>query len=475
MSGELCYLGAAEALRRFADRSLSPVELLDALYARADEVDPALNAWSGRREEQAYAAARASEARWTKGPDGTLPLDGIPVAMKEEQPIAGESWQLGSLLLEHEVAQITHPSYEALIGAGAVVHARTTTPEFSCAGYTHSRLWGQTYNPWNREISCGGSSGGSGVSLAAGTTTLATGSDIGGSIRIPASLNGVVGFKPPHGRVPTLPPFNMDTYNHDGSMGRSVADVALLQNVIAGSHPMDHVSMRFPPVLPTMPEPVRGMRIALARTIGDVPVEDDIDANTSAVADALRAAGAVVVDIEVPVPRAQFTLAALIHFGTIFGASVTAAAGDRADLLTDYATWFSQHTAEVAAGHTVYEGLEMEAAIHATIASSMDGFDAMICPTLTCGGWLAGETYLERALVVNGVALERYIQAALTLPFNIASKHPVLAVPSGIAANGVPTGVQIVARTYDDVTAFRVGAALEAELGWWGDPAWRPA
>jgi aspartyl-tRNA(Asn)/glutamyl-tRNA(Gln) amidotransferase subunit A len=105
----------------------------------------------------------------------------------------------------------------------------------------------------------------------------------------------------------------------------------------------------------------------------------------------------------------------------------------------------------------------------------MDGFDAMICPTLTCGGWLAGETYLERALVVNGVALERYIQAALTLPFNIASKHPVLAVPSGIAANGVPTGVQIVARTYDDVTAFRVGAALEAELGWWGDPAWRPA
>ncbi len=473
MSDELGFISAAEALRRFADRSLSPVELLDALYARADEVESGLNAWTGRREEQAYAAARASEARWAAG--DPLPLDGIPVAMKEEQPIAGESWQLGSLLMEHEVASITHPMYESLTAAGAVIHARTTTPEFSCAGYTHSRLWGQTYNPWNRDISCGGSSGGSGVSLASGTTILATGSDIGGSIRIPSSLCGVVGFKPPHGRVPTLPPFNMDTYNHDGAMARSVTDLALIQNVIAGSHPMDHVSMRFPPVLPERPESVSGLRIALARTIGDVPVEDDIDANTSTVRDALRSAGAEVVEIEVPIPRAQVTLAALIHFGTIFGASVTAAAGDRADLLTDYARWFSEHTAAVAAGHTVYEGLEMEAAIHTGLADAMSGFDAMVCPTLTCGGWLAGETYTQTALVVNGVTLERYIQAALTLPFNIASKHPVLAVPSGFASNGVPTGVQIVARTYDDVTAFRVGAALEAELGWWANPGWRPA
>ena len=473
MGNELGYIGVTEALQRFADRSLSPVELLDALYARADEVEPALNAWTSRREEQAYAAARASEARWANGK--ALPLDGIPVAMKEEQPIAGESWQLGSLLHEHDVASITHPMYESLTAAGAVVHARTTTPEYSCAGYTHSRLWGQTYNPWNRDISCGGSSGGSGVSLAAGLTTLASGSDIGGSIRIPSSLCGVVGFKPPHGRVPTLPPFNMDTYNHDGSMGRSVADVALMQNVIAGSHPIDHVSMRFPPVLPTAFEPIQGMRIALARTIGDVPVEDDIDANTTRVAEALRSAGAQVVEVEVPIARADFTLAALIHFGTIFGASVSAAAGDRAHLLTDYAAWFSRHTAEVAAGRTVYEGLEMEAAIHATIARVMDGFDALVCPTLTCGGWEAGETYLERQMVVNGVTLERYIQAALTLPFNIASKHPVLAVPSGLAANGVPAGVQIVAPTYDDHTAFRVGAALESELGWWNDPTWRPA
>ncbi len=473
MNDDLCHLGAVDALARFADRSLSPVELLDALYARADEVEPELNAFTARREEAAYAAARASEARWQRGE--ALPLDGIPIAMKEEMPIAGESWQLGSLLLEHEVATFNHPMYDSLTAAGAVIHARTTTPEFSCAGYTHSRLWGLTKNPWNHEISCGGSSGGSGVSLASGTTTLATGSDIGGSIRIPSSLNGVVGFKPPHGRVPTLPPFNLDTYNHDGAMGRSVADVALMMNVIAGAHPMDHISLRFPPVLPTTYESVAGMRVALARTIGDVPVEDDIDANTTRVAAALRSAGAEVVEVEVRLPRADVTLAALIHFGLIFGASVSDTAGDRADLLTDYARWFSSHTAEVAAGHTVYEGLQIETTVHQAIATAMEGCYAFICPTLTCGGWLAGETYIDTKMVVRGVELERYIQAALTLPFNIASKHPVLAVPSGLASNGVPTGVQIVAPTYDDATAFRIGAALERELGWWGDPGWRPS
>ena len=110
-------------------------------------------------------------------------------------------------------------------------------PEFSCAPFTHSALWGVTRNPWDPELSPGGSSGGSGAALAAGETLLATGSDIGGSIRIPASLCGVVGFKPPFGRVPGMPPFNSDTYCADGPMGRSVADVALLQNVLAGPHP----------------------------------------------------------------------------------------------------------------------------------------------------------------------------------------------------------------------------------------------
>lgn len=473
MSDELCYLGATEAVAAFTARTLSPVELLDAVLARADVVEPALHAITSRRTDQAYAAAREAERRYA---DGTArPLEGLPIAIKEEQPILGESWQLGSLLLEHEVAPLTHPVVERVLAAGGVAHVRTATPEFSCAGFTHSRLWGISRNPWNTEISCGGSSGGSGASLASGTSLLATGSDIGGSIRVPASLNGVVGFKPPQGRVPTLPPFHLDLYCHEGPMGRTVADVALLQNVIAGAHPLDHSSMPNPPVLPSTPEGIAGMRIALAVHIGDVPVDDDVETNTRAFADALRAAGATVVEVPVEIPRSVWMTAAMVHFGAIFGASVTAAAGDRPDLLTDYAANFAERSGAAFAAHGTYAGLEMESTVQAVIASAMDGFDALVCPTVGSIGWLAGESYVDEHLVVAGEVLEHYFEASFTPLFNIASRHPVLNVPSGLASNGVPTGVQIVGRTYDDATPFRIGAAAERELGWWHDPTWRPA
>src|SRR5690606_34323438 len=138
----------------------------------------------------------------------------------------------------------TSPVNERILRAGGIVHARTATPEFSCAGICWSRLWGVTRNPWNHAYSPGGSSGGSGAVLAAGSAPLATGSDIGGSIRIPASLTGTVGFKPPYGRVPEEAPFNLDFYCHNGPMARTVADTILLQNVIAGPHNRDIATLR---------------------------------------------------------------------------------------------------------------------------------------------------------------------------------------------------------------------------------------
>ncbi len=469
---DLCYLAATDALELFAKRELSPVELLDALVARADAVEPEINAWSSRRLEQGYAAARESERRWADG--SARPLEGIPIAFKEEQPIEGESWQMGSLAYQHEVAPLSHPLYGLVSDAGGVIHARTTTPEFSCAGFTHSKLWGVTHNPWNTTIAAGGSSGGAGASLASGTTTLATGSDIGGSIRIPASLNGVVGYKPPHGRNPTLPPFNLDHYNHDGPLGRSVADVALLQNVISGPHPIDHVSMRNPPQIPLDPEPISGMRVAIARTLGDFLVDDDVEANTLSFGDALRAAGATVVEVEVAILVADALLAAMIHFGSIFGAYVASVDHAHPGAVTAYAKDFGRRATASLAEHGVYAGLEMEVRVHEAIAGAMSGFDALVCPTLGTIGYLAGDDYVETTLTIAGEEVSEYFVGCQTFPFNIASKHPVLAVPSGRASNGVPTGVQIVAPTYDDVTAFRIGAAAERQLGWWRDPAWRP-
>ncbi len=158
------------------------------------------------------------------------PLEGVPLAVKDAQRVKGKRTTHGSLIFKDNIDDHSDPMIERLQKAGAIIFARTTTPEFCLSGVCHSRIWGITRNPWNLDYGPGGSSGGSGAALAAGLTTLATGTDIGGSIRIPASACGIVGFKPPHGRNPDGPPANFDRFNHCGPMTRSVADAALMQN-----------------------------------------------------------------------------------------------------------------------------------------------------------------------------------------------------------------------------------------------------
>lgn len=468
---DLAYLPATEALRRFRDRSLSPVELVTAVVARAEAVEPKVNALAERTFEEALAAAREAEARYAGKGEAPRALEGLLVATKEEQPIAGRSSTDGSLAFKDEIADETHPVVERVLAAGGIVHARTTTPEFSCAGYTQSRLWGVTRNPWNLEYSPGGSSGGAGAALAAGETTLATGSDIGGSIRIPASFTGTVGYKPPYGRVPAMAPFNLDTYCHDGPMARTVADCALLQNIIAGPHPLDAVSLRPKFLLPERFEGVEGLKVALSVTLGDWPVDPEVEANTRAVAEALRAAGAVVEEVEVPITRADVMGAAMIHFGSIFGPYVSSVAAEHGDLLNPYALDFAERAAEaVREPGSFMRGLELEAAVQATLGTLLDRYDVLLCPTTAIPAFEADDDYLSTKVVINGVELDTYLEAAMTTVFNIASRCPVLSVPSGFASTGVPTGVQIVGRTYDDTTVFRTAAAIEAVRPWGSIP-----
>ena len=185
---ELNYLPAVEVLRRFRDKSLSPVEYLNALVERVEETEPFINAVAERLFDEARAGAKMAEDVYALRPSEARTLEGLPVAAKAEHPIKGKLFTDGSLAFKDRIADVTHPIIERIIGAGGIIHLRTTTPEFSCAPFTHSNLWGVTRNPWNLGFSPGGSSGGSGASLAAGTAPLATGSDIGGSIRIPASF-----------------------------------------------------------------------------------------------------------------------------------------------------------------------------------------------------------------------------------------------------------------------------------------------
>ncbi|MEU8247235.1 amidase [Nonomuraea sp. NPDC048916] len=467
---DLAYLPATEALRLFRSRELSPVELMAAVIERAEAVEQQVNALSERAFDEALLQAKQAERAYRDG-GSPRPLEGLPVATKDEQPIAGRPATDGSLAYTGSVAEVTHPVIERVLAAGGIVHARTTTPEFCCAGFTQSKLWGITRNPWNLDYSPGGSSGGSGAALASGTAMLATGSDIGGSIRLPAANTGTVGYKPPYGRVPAMPPFNLDHYCHDGPMARTVADCALLQNVIAGPHPHDVVSLRPAVRIPDRLGDVTGLRIAYAPNLGDWEIEPEVAANTRAVAEALREAGAIVEEAGVGLRRADVFEAVFIHFGAIFGPMVTRVAAEHGDKLTPYALAFAADAERAMERSGAFlAGLELEAAIYAPIGELLDRYDALICPTTGAPGLRAGEEYVDTRLTVNGVELDHYLEYSLTPVFNIASRCPVLNVPSGRASNGMPTGVQIVGRSYDDATVFQVGAAVERVRPW----AFRP-
>ena len=464
---DLHYLSATEAIAAFRARELSPVDLLEAVIARAQEVEPTVNALCHTFYDEARQQARAAERRYADG--DARPLEGLPVAIKEEEAVAGQPWTQGSLIYKDLVADYSSAFARRHLDAGAIVHARTTAPEFSCAGFTRSRLWGTTRNPWNPRYGVGGSSGGSGAALAAGTTTLASGSDIGGSIRIPASFNGVVGFKPPYGRVPCDPPFNLDTYCHCGPLARTVADCALYENVLAGPDPSDIVSLRPKYELPETFDGA-GLRVALSPDLGWA-VDPEVRANTLAVGEALRRAGVTVDEVDLVVPRDDVMTATAIHFRAMFIDWIAGMVRKHPDEVCAYSADQQRWCDEVAGGRTYADGLELEARLYAPVGALLEDYDALICPTCATRGLDADDEYLDHSLEVGGEELPYYFASLLTPVFNVMSRLPVLAVPSGFADNGVPTGVQIAGRSYDDVTVFRVGAALERERPWHEHPA----
>ena len=216
---ELHYLTATEALARFRSRDLSPVELMEAVIARAEQIEPDVNAFASPTTTEALEQAGRPRRGYATNPDEARPLEGIPVALKDEVEIAGEPATMASLAFKDLVAEQT-----LQLASGSSSRAASSTPvrPRRSSRAPGSRTPSSTASPATRgtwHYGVGGSSGGSGASLAAGTSLLASGSDIGGSIRIPASFNGVVGFKPPYGRVPVEVPFNMDTYCHNGPTG----------------------------------------------------------------------------------------------------------------------------------------------------------------------------------------------------------------------------------------------------------------
>jgi len=465
---ELCYLTAAQAIERFTDGSLSPVELMQAMQRRAAAVEPAINAFTESWFNDALAAARAAEDRYRKG--NQRPLEGIPLAVKDEFRLAGRRRTSGSLVYRDRVDDENDVIIQRLLDAGAIAHAKTTTPEFCLLGSTHSRLWGVTSNPWNLDISCGGSSGGSGAALAAGTTLLATGTDIGGSIRIPAALCGIVGYKAPYGRNPELPVFNLDYYSHSGAMARSVADVATMQNLISGVHNRDIASLRDSVHIDTQPPAdLAGWRIACSLDLGFMEVDASVRENTLRVLDALRDLGATVEEVDLGWDESIID-AAHAHWAHGWAATFDDLLDSNREDLCDYTIWFIE-TARRATRRDHLRSIEVAVRMYDRFGPLMDEYDLFVCPTLMTTGVPNDSTWPENEVEINGRILrvsEEHWSA--TYPFNMLSRCPVLSLPSGLAANGVPTAVQFVARSYDDQRAFSAALAFEQAFE---RPAWR--
>lgn len=468
---DLCYLPAHEALARFRAKTLSPVELMQAVISRAEAVQDRLKPFTYTHFDEAMALARKAEAKYAKG-QRTRALEGLPIGIKDENDIKGKPTSSGSLILKDYVADRTSINNQRILAAGGIVHARTATPEFSAAGTCWNRIWGVTRNPWNPEFTPGGSSGGSAASLAAGTSPLAMGSDIGGSIRIPASACGVVGYKPPYGRNTDDPPFNLDFFCHTGPLARTVKDAALLQNVITGPHPSDISSLRPKLTLPLEAKPITGWKIAYSFDLGIFEVDPEVRANTMAALQVFRDLGCTVTEVKTGWGP-EVMEACLAYLTHIFGGYISGLLDDHADEMTTYVRAFAEKGRRSTAQDYV-QALQVIAAAYPPIGAILETHDILICPTLGIPAPAATFDNTTDKIHINNTEVNPELGWAMTTPFNMLSRLPVLAVPSGRASNGVPTGIQIVGRSYSDRDVFRAGMAYEAALGGWYGAGNRP-
>jgi aspartyl-tRNA(Asn)/glutamyl-tRNA(Gln) amidotransferase subunit A len=472
---DLHYLTATEALALFKARELSPVELTDAVLDRIEETEPKVNAFSALYPDEARRSAREAEARYMgKGP-APRPLEGITVAIKELTPLKGQQHTQGSLAFKDVIAKESAPAAERIQRAGAIIHGRTNSPEFGCATFTHSRLFGLTRNPWNLDYSPAGSSGGSAVALALGSTALAQGSDSAGSLRLPASACGVVGFKPPYGRVPGLPPYGLETANSDGPRARTVDDCALLENILAGPHLADPNSVRPKLTIPQSQNGIEGVRIAHLTGIEGLDIDPDVVANTRATVDALTELGAIVEEVDLGWSFETIAEAVGLHFSATYWPRVQRVLADSRELLTSYIVAFADANA---AGETPKDfqlrSHEITAELWRPLAKVFRRNRALLFPTLAQPAPMAGEEYLERGPIINGKEqADRWI-IGTTVPFNLLSRVPVMSVPTGLARTGVPTGLQIVGRPYDDREVFRIARAFERHRPWLHEAQSRP-
>ncbi|MCP4329913.1 MAG: amidase [Alphaproteobacteria bacterium] len=457
-SSELWRLGAVEAVALLRRREIEPLDLIDAAIERIEDVDPVVNALPIRCFDRARAQAKGLPL--ASRVDDPRYLCGLPIAVKDYNDVAGVRTTYGSPLKADHVAAVSDATVARLEANGAIPIAKSNVPEWA-GGHTFNPVFGVTRNPWDTALSAGGSSGGSAAALAAGLVWLATGNDLGGSLRTPAGFNGVVGLRPGPGRVPRgarLLPF--DTLWVEGPMARSVADVALMLDAGAGSVPGDPLS--FDSAGRTFVDALEGTelprRVAFSADLGIVPVDREVAEICRRGTEGFAEIGAEVTDA-VPDFRG-----ALDAFQTLRGVL----------LATMMGPLLERHRAEIAPeivgnierGFAVTpQALHDAERVRQDLFGRMTDFfahcDVLVCPAASIPPFPVEQRYVEE---IDGIACKTYIDwFAITFALTLTA-CPIVVIPSGMTSAGLPVGIQIVGRPRGEAALLRAAHRMEEVL-----------
>jgi amidase len=451
---ELVRLTARAAVERLKRGEVSPAELIEAALARIAATEPAIHALPTLSAERAHGAARRV--------DRQSQLAGLPIAVKDLEDVAGVRTTYGSPIYADHVPARSDIMVERLEANGAVVLAKSNTPEFGAGANTYNQLFPSTTTPWNTALTAAGSSGGSAAALAAGQVWLATGSDLGGSLRTPASFCGVVGLRPSPGRVATGPserPF--DGLSVKGPMARNVGDAALMLDAMVGRHDEDPLSLEAPAesFRAAAERPRLPRRVAYSADLGICPVTPAVRAVAGAAMRRLAAAG-VAVEEACPdladAPAIFRTLRA-----ADFAAGLKEAYERHRDRLKPEVIWNIEQGRALDADAVGAAERGRGRLYHRAVAFMRD-YDLLLVPAASLPPFDVGITWI-RAL--EGESFDNYVEwiritYALTL-----TALPILCLPCGVTEDGLPVGLQLVGRPRGEMSLLQAGAALEDLFG----------
>jgi Asp-tRNA(Asn)/Glu-tRNA(Gln) amidotransferase A subunit family amidase len=457
---EPCDLEAVEARRLIGARRLSPVELLESCIGRIEAVNPAVNAVVATALERARAEARAAEQAVMRN-DDLPPLHGLPIGIKDVNETAGLATTWGCAVFRDHVPARDDNVVAAVRRAGGIVFGKTNTPEFAAGANTVNGLYGATVNPFDTRLTCGGSSGGSAVAVATGMMPLAQGTDVGGSLRLPAAFCGVVGLRASPGLVPYEDrPLAFTTFDIQGPIARSVADAALLLSVLAAgpgvdpmAYPHDAAALRDIPSVD-----LATLRVAFSEDLGVAPVSRAVRAvfrdRAARIGPAFAAAGNGHPDLAGALDvfwhlRGQYMLARFRDLMDRHGAALGA------NPHGNYRAALGMSVKDMSAAHA--EQMRLFQALERFFAEA----DILICPCSTVPPFPVEQSWPAE---VDGEPMANYMHwGAMTTTLSVTG-HPVVALPCGRDAQGTPFGLQIVAPMHRDRFVLGVARALEQAI-----------